>query len=189
MARLNIGVKVVLVALLMTALAFGDSERFSDKAMAARAVAYPLLCAVPGLIWWLARRRRPTLAYPHTADALVTMSFVVDLGGNALDLFDRLAWFDDAAHFTNWLLLGLALGITLRRDRPGWEIVWMVTGAGAVAAIAWEVAEYTSFVQTVEQLGIYRDTVGDICLGTSGAALAGIIAATLNRRRLAVASR
>lgn len=176
--RWNIAVKATLVLLIATALVFGDAERFSDKAMGARAVAYPLLCAMPALAWWLARRRRPGLAYPHVADALVTLSFVVDLGGNALDLFDRLTWFDDAAHFTNWFILGLALGFTLRPTRPAWEVVWLVTGAGAVAAILWELAEYQSFVQKVESLGIYRDTMGDLCLGTSGALVAGLIVVT-----------
>jgi hypothetical protein len=179
--RLNIVLKAVLVALIATALVFGEAERFSDKAMGARAIAYPLLCAVPAAIWWIARRRRPDLPYPHAADALVTAAFIVDLGGNALDLFDRLTWYDDAAHFTNWLLLGLALGVTIRGRRPGWEVVWMVTGAGAVAAILWELAEYQSFVQKVEQLGIYRDTVGDLCLGTSGALVAGLIVVALPR--------
>ena len=173
--RLNIAIKALLIGLIAASLVFGDSERFSDKAMGARAIAYPLLCALPAVGWWMAHRRRPALAYPHLADALVTSSFVVDLGGNALDLFDRLTWFDDAAHFTNWFLLGLALGFTLRHTRPPWEVVWLVTGAGAVAAILWELAEYQSFVQKVEQLGIYRDTVGDLCLGTSGALLAGLI--------------
>jgi hypothetical protein len=53
----------------------------------------------------------------------------------------------------------------------------MVTGAGAVMAVVWEYAEYTSFVQTVEQLGIYRDTIGDLCLGTGGALTAGALVA------------
>lgn len=173
--RLNIAVKVVLVALIITSLVFGDAERFSDKAMGARAIAYPLLCAIPGFAWWLLHRRPSGLAYPHVADALVTLSFVVDLGGNALNLFDRLVWFDDAAHFTNWFILGLALGVTLGRVRPAWELVWLVTGAGAVAAILWELAEYQSFVQKVESLGIYRDTMGDLCLGTAGALVAGLL--------------
>jgi hypothetical protein len=191
--RANIVLKAVLVALIATALAFGESERFSDKAMGARAIAYPLLCAIPAAIWWLVQRHRRRigggpLPYPHAADALVTSSFVVDLGGNALDLFDRWTWFDDAAHFTNWLLLGLAFGVTLVRDRsrPAWELVLLVTGAGAMAAILWELAEYSSFVQKVEQLGIYRDTVGDLCLGTSGALLAGLIVVFATRRQSAV---
>ncbi len=185
---LNVATKITLVALLATALVLGDAERFRDKAMGARAVVYPLLCAVPALLWLVARRRsrhrrRPAPIYPHAADALVTTSFVVDLAGNALDLFDRFSWFDDAAHFTNWLILGLALGISLRPDRPAWELIWLVTGAGAITALIWEVGEYTSFVQKVEQLGIYRDTVGDLCLGTSGALLAGIIVSVVNRGR------
>lgn len=195
--RLNIGIKVVLVLLIATALVFGEAERFSDKAMGARAVVYPLLCAVPGVAWWWSDRRRqaagrPRVPYPHLADALVTASFVVDLSGNALDLFDRLTWFDDAAHFTNWFLLGLALAVTVRRtphgERPGWELVWMVGGAGAIAAIVWELGEYTSFVQTVESLGLYRDTIGDLALGTSGALLAGLLVACWPQRPINDAS-
>lgn len=189
MARTNLSIKAVLAVLLMTALVFGDAERFSDKAMGARAVVYPLLCAIPAAMWWFASRRRPgdePVAYPHAAEALVTASFVVDLGGNALDLFDRWSWFDDVAHFTNWFLLGLALGITLHagrgRSRARWEHIWLVTGAGAIAAIIWELGEYTSFVQEVENLGLYRDTIGDLCLGTSGAALAGLIVVLVDRR-------
>ncbi len=178
---MNIGLKLTLVLLVVLALVFGDAERFRDKAMAARAVFYPLLAAVPAGLWWLAarRRRRP---YPHTADALVTAAFVVDLGGNALDLFDRLAWFDDAAHFTNWALLGAALAVVLGRTRPRWETVWLATGAGAVLAIVWELAEYTSFVLTVEQVGIYRDTIGDLLLGTSGALCASLLVVAARRR-------
>ena len=59
--------------------------------------------------------------------------------------------------------------------------MWLVTGAGAVAAILWELAEYQSFVQNVESLGIYRDTVGDLCLGTSGALVAGLLVIALRR--------
>ncbi len=177
MRRINIGAKAVLAVLLAISLVFGDADRFHDKAMGARAIAYPLLCAIPSVAWWLLRRRQAELPYPHAADALVTASFLVDLGGNALDLFDRLEWFDDAAHFLNWAFLGAALGITLRRGRKPWELIWMVTGAGAVIAVVWEYAEYTSFVQTVEQLGIYRDTIGDLCLGTGGAFTAGAIIA------------
>ena len=44
-----------------------------------------------------------------------------------------------------------------------------------VLAILWELAEYQSFVQKVESLGIYRDTMGDLCLGTSGALVAGLL--------------
>lgn len=181
--RLNVGLKIAVALLLVIALVWSDADRFNDKAMGARALAYPLLCAVPAGIWWLARRRVPSLPYPHAADALVTASFLVDLGGNALNLFDSVEWFDDVAHFANWALLGGALGIVLSRGHKPWETVWMVTGAGAFMAVVWEFAEYTSFVQTVEQLGIYRDTIGDLCLGTAGALCAGLVTAWLEHRR------
>lgn len=183
MRRLNIALKIAVAVLLIVALVWSDAERFSDKAMGARAMAYPLLCAVPAGAWFLARRKSPELPYPHAADSLVTASFLVDLAGNALNLFDSLEWFDDFAHFANWALLGGALGIVLRPGRKPWEIVWMVTGAGAAMAVVWEYAEYTSFVQTVEQLGIYRDTIGDLCLGTAGALFAGLVVAWRQHRR------
>jgi len=43
--RVNIVVKVAVFLLLIVAFVWNDAERFSDKAMGARAIAYPLLCA------------------------------------------------------------------------------------------------------------------------------------------------
>lgn len=178
----NVTVKLIGVALIATSLVLGDADRFRDKAMGARAIAYPLMCAVPAGIWLIARRLRPATPrrpYPHLVDALVTLPFLLDLGGNALDLFDTISWWDDLLHFLNWFLLGSALAAVLAADarRKRWEVAWMVAGAGAVAAIVWELAEYQSFVLKVEAVGIYRDTVGDLVLGCSGAALAGVLAA------------
>ncbi len=183
-AAVNVGVKVLGAGLMVTSLVLGDAERFRDKAMGARAVAYPLLCAVPAVLVIVARRLGRTVPWPHTADALVTLPFVLDLGGNALDLFDTLSWWDDALHFLNWALLGAALGSVLVGDlrRRRWEVAWMVAGFGAFAAVVWELAEYQSFVLKVEAVGIYRDTVGDLVLGSSGALLAGILTALLGRR-------
>jgi hypothetical protein len=88
-----VGLKVVLVALVVFAMTHLEWDRFADKAMTARAVLYPLAALVVPLGWLAGRRRWP---YPALVDVLVVTPFVVDLAGNALDLYDRVSWFDDA---------------------------------------------------------------------------------------------
>ncbi|WP_106401940.1 hypothetical protein [Actinocorallia populi] len=176
--------KAVLAVLLALALAFPEWDRFADKAMGARAVAYPLAALLVPAIWLVRRRLgRPGL-FPWDVDALLTAPFVIDVAGNALDLYDSVGWFDDACHFGNWALLGGAAGAALLRGPglPRWVTVLLVAGAGAIAAIAWELAEYGAFIlDTPESIGIYRDTLGDEALGLLGATTAGLL--TAFRRR------
>jgi hypothetical protein len=168
--RLNVASKVVLLALIAVSLVFGQAERFRDKAMGARAVAYPLLCAIPAVLFLSLRAARRPIPYPHAGDALLTTPFVLDLAGNALDLFDTISWWDDLLHFANWLLLGLALAQVLPRVLPAWVRGWMIAGFGAFAAVVWELAEYSTFV---------------LSLGSGGALLAGLLVAVTSRRRTA----
>lgn len=180
--RVNIASKVVLTALIVVSLVFGQADRYRDKAMGARAIAYPFLCAIPVMLFLGLRAARRPIAYPHAGDALLTAPFVLDLAGNALDLFDSVSWWDDLLHFANWLLIGLALAQVLPRSLPGWVRGWMIAGFGAFAAVAWELAEYSTFVLKLEQVGIYRDTIGDLSLGSGGALLAGALVTIANRR-------
>ena len=66
-------------------------------------------------------------------------------------------------------------------------IAGLCAGFGAGAAVVWEVGEYLTFVPGgPEAAGAYRDTIGDLALGTSGSlAAAAILAGTLalDRRR------
>lgn len=193
---------MALATLLGLALAFPEWERFADKAMGARAVVYPLFALLVPAVWLLRRRlqagRRgagrahpagaPDRAsgagpYPWLVDLLLTLPFVVDVGGNALDLYDRIAWFDDACHLGNWVLLTAALGLALRRDLGGWTVLGLCTGLGALAAVLWEIGEYGAFIlDTPESATIYRDTLGDLTLGSTGALLAGLAIAAMRRR-------
>ncbi|WP_331765891.1 hypothetical protein [Embleya sp. NBC_00896] len=119
-------------------------------------------------------------------DALITLPFVVDVAGNAADLYDRVAWFDDACHFGNWAVLGTACAVALRRwsTLPAWAVAWCCAGAGAATAILWEFFEYGAFVlATPESVSIYRDTVGDLFLGLLGASAAGAVAGCRARRQ------
>jgi hypothetical protein len=175
--------KGVTVALLLFAAAHPEWDRFAGKAMGARAVAYPLALAVVPLAWWVWGRRagRP---YPGLADLLVSLPFLVDTAGNALDLYDTVVWFDDACHYVNWALLLGALAVSLPRGLPALVQLGLVTGLGSATALVWELAEYVAFIRHGTELATaYADTLGDMALGTLGAATAGLVVLAARRRR------
>jgi hypothetical protein len=91
---LNVAVKALLVGLLLFSV-FSGLERFNGKAMLVRALTYPIAALVVPVAWRLRGARRP---YPHLVDALIVLPFVIDTGGNVLDLYS-VSWFDDLAHF------------------------------------------------------------------------------------------
>jgi glycopeptide antibiotics resistance protein len=164
----NVGIKLLLVALLLFSV-FSDLERFNGKAMVARALTYPLAGLVLPVAWWLRGRPRP---YPHAIDSLVVLPFVVDTGGNVLDLYS-VYWFDDLAHFLNWAILVSAFALALRRTHLGPLPVWgLAIGLGAATEILWEIGEY--LVMKLGSSGLqltYEDTIGDLALGGCGTLL------------------
>ncbi|MGH2488877.1 MAG: hypothetical protein ACRDFR_04605, partial [Candidatus Limnocylindria bacterium] len=104
---------------------------------------------VPGIWFFRFRRHR----YPYVIDILITLPFVIDVAGNALDLYDTVEWWDDANHFVNWALLtgGVALALAylpLGRLNP----FGLSLGFAAVSAIAWELAEYITFIRDSPEL-------------------------------------
>jgi hypothetical protein len=165
---LNLGLKALLVGLLLFSV-FSDLERFNGKAMLARALTYPLAALVVPVIWRLRGRPRP---YPHAIDFLVVLPFVIDTGGNVLDLYS-IYWFDDVAHLRNWTILVSAFALALRRTRLGALPVWgLAVGLGAVTEILWEIGEY--LVMKLGSSGLqltYVDTIGDLALGGCGTLL------------------
>lgn len=175
--------KAALAALLALAVAFPEWDRFADKAMGVRVAAYPAAVMIVTLVWALRGRGRP---FPWDVDLLVTTPFVVDVAGNAADLYDTVGWFDDACHFGNWALLSAAAGVALRRwaRLDAWTLALTCTGLGAVAAILWEFFEYGVFIlDTPETVTIYRDTIGDLMLGLTGSAAAGLALGLRSARR------
>src|SRR3954454_11375226 len=109
----DLAVKAATVGVLLFALTHQDWERFSDKAMVGRAIVYPMALAIVPVVWWIARRRGSTAPYPALADLLFSMPWLIDVLGNAANTFDRIGWFDDAAHFVNWAFLSAALAVVL----------------------------------------------------------------------------
>jgi hypothetical protein len=176
---LDVAFKLALVGLLAFG-AFSGLEQFEGKAFGWRLVFYPLAAIIVPLGWWLAGKPRP---YPYALDILLVSPFLVDVVGNALDLYDTISWWDDLNHFVNWALLSLAVGqLILRFELPRFAIVVMVVGVGATAAILWELGEYIAFIRDSEEYDTaYTDTLGDMMLGLGGSIVAGVATATVLR--------
>ena len=179
-------VKAALVGLLLFAVVRPDLPQFEGKAMAGRALTYPLAALIVPVGWWLVRRRRRApVDYPYALDVLLVLPFLVDTAGNALNLYDTIGWWDDANHFVNWGILVAAFGQLLVRLPLGRvAIAGLAIGFGAVTAVLWEFAEYFTFIRNSPELETaYTDTLGDLALGLSGSVVAALVTATLLARR------
>ncbi len=179
---LNLAVKAALVGLLLFAVVRSDLPQFQGKAMAGRALTYPISALVVPIAWWLvARRRERPPAYPYAIDILLVLPFLIDTAGNALDLFDTVDWWDDLNHLVNWAILTAACGQWLLRLPLGRLTTGaLAVGFGAVTAILWELAEYVAFVRDSPELATaYTDTLGDLSLGLTGSVVAAIVTAWL----------
>ena len=172
------------VAQLLVATALPDLDQFEGKAFGWRLVAYPLMMLATPALWWLSQRRSARVEpVPWGAFTLVMAPFLIDVTGNSLDLYDTLAWWDDANHFVNWMLLCSGIGLLVcRRVEPRWAVVVVVTGIGALLAVGWELGEWFAFIRHGTEIDTaYEDTLGDEALGTLG----GFVAALLVARRRA----
>ncbi|MGC4937335.1 hypothetical protein [Kribbella sp. DT2] len=171
--------KAALFLLLLTALVWPDLSGIKGKASTARLIVYPIGAMILPLWWWAYGRTRSTLhrRFPWTADLLITLPWFVDLVGNRLNLFDAVAWWDDAMHFVLWgsLTAGVLLAFAPRTLSRGLT-AFVALGFGATAAVVWEVGEYSAFIRhSAELQTAYTDTLSDLTLGTLGALLAGLI--------------
>jgi len=174
---MNVAVKAATIALLAIALASPDLPQFQGKAFTGRAIVYPVALAVVPVVWWLfGRGRRP---YPVAVDILIGLPFLIDMVGNALNLYDTIDWWDDANHLVNWFLHTAAIGLLLRETtlaapaRAGLAVGWAAT-----TAILWELAEYVAFVPgSAEASTAYADTLGDLALGLLGGTVAAVATA------------
>jgi hypothetical protein len=179
--RLTVVVFAATVAQLAVATFVDGLAQFEGKGFGARLVAYPLMMlAVPAA--WLGFRRyrgkRGESTVPWAAFGLIMAPFLIDVTGNTLDLYDTLAWWDDANHFVNWFLLCLGIGLLLLRTdvRPTWALGVLVAGIGALLAIGWELGEWYTFIRHGTELDTaYEDTLFDEVLGSLGAAIAGVV--------------
>jgi hypothetical protein len=179
---LDLAVKVALVALLLFG-ALSGLDRFEGKAMAGRALTYPVVTLIVPIAWWLWFRRA---RYPYALDILLVLPFLIDTAGNALDLYDSVSWWDDANHLVNWFLLVLGFGQVLLRTRlPAAVVFGLAAGFGAITHILWEIGEYFAFIRDNpdEFRTAYTDTIGDLGLSLAGSVLAALLLAAVVRRR------
>ena len=178
---LNIGLKALFVGLLAFG-AFSGLDQFNGKAFGWRLLLYPIAALIVPIAWKLRGAPRP---YPYATDMLLVAPFLIDVAGNALDLYDSIVWWDDLNHLVNWALLSGALGAALLRTRLTPLLLFsLVTGFGAATAILWEIGEYFAFIRGGTELATaYTDTLGDEVLGLTGAALAGLTVSLVARRR------
>jgi hypothetical protein len=181
----DVAVKVATVALLAWAVLSPDLPQFQGKAFGGRALAYPIALVALPAVWWLVGRRR--IPFPVVPDILIGLPFLIDVVGNALNLYDTIDAWDDLNHLVNWGLHTAAIGLLLRHG--GWGFGTRVVFAFAWAvttAVLWEFAEFATFVQdSPEAATAYADTLGDLALGMTGGLIAAILTARLPRLRLA----
>ena len=179
---LLVGAKLLLVSLMVVGAVFPQVGGFEGKGMGYRLPVYVIPALVVPLLWSRGRRWDPGL------DIGLTVPFLLDTLGNAFGLFDSWSSFDDVLHFLNWFVLVWGITMSLygnknRRRQRG--LVWIAgTGIGAIAAIAWEIAEYN-----IMRAGVggnlhltYADTLGDLAAGTVGGAIGAWLAVTITAR-------
>jgi hypothetical protein len=161
----DIALKAALVGLLVFAAARQDLPQFHGKSMTGRAIGYPLAALVVPVAWWLLSRRRPR-RFPVAVDMLVVAPFVIDMAGNAANLYDTVSWWDDVNHLVNWAILVCGLGLLLRGRLSKVVVAGLAIGFGA----------------SPELKTAYHDTLGDLALGLLGSTIAAASVAWLGRR-------
>jgi hypothetical protein len=179
---LNIGLKGLFVGLLAFG-AFSGLDQFEGKAFGWRLILYPIAALIVPVAWRCFGSPQP---YPYGADMLLVAPFLIDVAGNALDLYDSISWWDDLNHLVNWAILVAAFGqLLLRLPVAPWAMFGLAVGFGAVTAILWELAEYFTFIRSNpdEYRTAYTDTLGDLTLGLTGSVCAALLTVWLARRR------
>ena len=175
----DLAVKVATVGLLAWAIFNPDLPQFQGKAFAGRAIAYPVALVVFPIGWWLFGRRR--IPFPIAADILFGLPFLIDVVGNALNLYDTIDWWDDANHLVNWALHTAAVGLLLRYGQwtPTTRVA-LAFGYAVTSAVLWEFAEFVTFVpNSPEAATAYADTLFDIFNGMIGGLIGAVVASRL----------
>jgi hypothetical protein len=178
---IDLAIKIATLGLLAWAVANPDLPQFRDKAFAGRAITYPIALLILPLGWSLFGRRR--IPFPVAADILFGLPFLIDVVGNALNLYDTIDWWDDANHLVNWTLHTSAVGLLLRYGNwtPATRAA-LAFGYAVTSAVLWEFAEFVTFVPTSpEAATAYVDTLFDLANGMVGGLIGAIATSRLPR--------
>lgn len=177
-----VAAKIVVVVTVLRLLLDPAWANLEGKAPIARAVMYPLWMVTVPALWALTRR---VSTYPWLVDLLVTLTCVIDLVGNRLDLYNSVDTFDDWVHFLNAALVSAAF-VIVAVDPPATfpRILEAAVSFGLTASLAWELFEYGTFLtRTTEWTTAYPDTIGDLALGLVGSVAAAVVVAVAWRLR------
>ena len=175
----DLAIKIATVGLLAWAVANPDLPQFRDKAFTGRAIAYPIALLIVPVGWWLFGRGR--IPFPIAADILFGLPLLIDVVGNALNLYDTIDWWDDANHLVNWALHTSAVGLLLRYGNwtPATRAA-LAFGYAATSAVLWEFAEFVTFVpNSPEAATAYVDTLFDLANGMVGGLIGAIATSRL----------
>jgi uncharacterized membrane protein YjdF len=181
----NVAVRLAFIVLMVASVIWRDLPQFADIAMQARWSTYPLALFVVPALWWFGLRRLPgPQPYPHVADALVVLVFVVDLAGNAADMYRTYPWFDNLAHFTNPILATVAaVQLVSRLPVPRWQPLPLGVVLVIVLHTFWEIIEYWLMDYAMGELALTQhDTIQDLTYGLAGTLVGAAFAASWLRR-------
>lgn len=171
----DVAIKGLTVSLLIWAVLNPDLPQFQGKAFAGRAVVYPAALLLVPLGWWVVGSRR--IRFPFAVDILFGLPFLIDVLGNALNLYDTIELWDDANHLVNWALQTSAVGLLLRYGSwSGLTRAALAFGYAVTSAVLWEFGEYLAFVpDSPEAASAYADTLSDLALGMMGGLAAAVV--------------
>ena len=183
----NLAVKAALLVSFAIAIV-ASPDVVEGKNMAARA---PLFMA-PAIIVPIVATVRGWRPYPHLADGLLSLPFLLDTLGNLLGFYDEYPSTDDVLHFVNWVFLVMAFhAFRYRNVRDHRDAIFLGYGFGAIAIIGWEAFEWLisdagPFASDVpDALSLtYGDTVGDLVISSTGGLVGSLIGRFWIGRRL-----
>jgi len=175
-ARINMAVKAALFGAFAVALLV-PLDHLDGKAMPARA---PIFLASAVLVPLIARHRQ-WHPYPHVADALLALPFLLDTLGNLLGIYDAAESTDDVLHLVNWIFLVAAFhAFRFRNVDDRRDALLLGYGFGALAIVGWEALEWLvseDGIGGADGLSLtYGDTIGDLVLSSTGGLLGSWLA-------------
>ncbi len=181
---LNISIKAALFIAFFVAIVFAPAS-VAGKGMVARAPLFMATAVLLPVIYLL--KGVPLLSskkYPHLADMLLAMPFLLDTLGNLLGFYNRYNGTDDVLHFLNWLFLipGIMALVFAKRTNTR-DFILIAAGISAMAIIGWEAFEWLISDagplagQTPDTLTLsYADTIGDLIISFSGGVVGSAVA-------------
>jgi hypothetical protein len=127
-------------------------------------------------------------------DALTGAVVLVAAWSGVLDLYSSIAWWDVAIHVActgvlvvvGMLVLARTGVVAHPRDdtTPSFVAIALAITLGLALSALWEIVEWLGHNLVDEAIFVdYDDTIGDIVAGGAGAALAGLLVATVRLER------